>query len=1160
MPRNDHDHLETSKTDSNATRLNRLVQAMPEVISEHDAETRFLFATPACSNIFGKSTSELETCKLIDFVHEEERDQIGKLFNGSWDPLIPRLAHFRLCIPGQDDCWVETTLRPTDGGTFVAVTRQVSWRTCSLKQKSICEHEAVAELNARFKSVIESPKNISIIMMDREGRILLQNNVFRDGALERLGVDVQLGDRVLDMIPTQRLRNRYLDSFERALEGEAVSRDFELENDEKLVAFNVTYSPVVVDEKGIVGVTLFVQDISVRTQLERDLKEKADSYSLLLDGIDEGIGITDESENILYMNPAGARIFGCEHEDMIGHNLLSFIPTTVHKSIQDQTTLRQENISSSYEHEILTPQGDHKTLLVSAAPQQTDNGGVRTFAVFRDVTDIRRAEHDLLAAGERFKAVFEYASDAMCILDLESDRVLEANAVMCELSGYSIDELRQLRPEDVSPEWHHDDIKVFREVLARDHHYAFDMVMKPRSGELIKLEANASYVTSGGKFVILLAARDMRERRKAQEALIASEKRLKDMFDLSPDAIFVAVASTGLMVNANPAACELTGYSLEELKTMTQSDLHPDPEQAAIFGSFLKGELDESAPIEAKFLHKNGRWIPIEVRARRIEIDGALHVLATFRDMSLRYQEQELNRFQSQLLNAVQQAVIATDLRGRITYWNGYAERLYGWKAREVRGQLITRVLPDQELPGQTFAIVRNLKPGQSWTGEVTLKRRDGSDLPLLASTSPVFGLKGKLIGTLGVTTDITTRKNFERSLKQARKTAEEASAAKSIFLANMSHEIRTPMNSILGFTELITEMIKDIRQLEYLDAIKISANSLMQLINDILDLSRIEAGRMRIDPKPVRPKDILNDIRNIFLMNAQSKNLEFTILLDEETPKVIVIDEVRLRQILINLIGNAIKFTKHGFVSVSLKPISKQDENSNVDLRLTVSDSGVGIPADEQEKIFQAFVQVEKQDQREFGGTGLGLAITSSLVHMMGGNIQLVSTPGSGSSFIVDLTGVATLEEIGQDEEQKQREIATIRFAPARVLLMEDESLNRRLIREFLNDQPIDLVEAVDGEKGLAEARQHRPDLILLDLRMPVMDGYEALLHLKRENSLMDVPVIVLSASLLEQEESRALESGAAMFIRKPISRYQLIESMSQYLPTVPLKNSSEQ
>ncbi|MBE9563068.1 MAG: response regulator, partial [Proteobacteria bacterium] len=376
--------------------------------------------------------------------------------------------------------------------------------------------------------------------------------------------------------------------------------------------------------------------------------------------------------------------------------------------------------------------------------------------------------------------------------------------------------------------------------------------------------------------------------------------------------------------------------------------------------------------------------------------------------------------------------------------------------------------------------------------------------------------------------------------LKRAKEQAESANQAKSEFLANMSHEIRTPLNAVIGFSELLTSLVVDEKQKSYLHSIQTSGKTLLTLINDILDLSKIEAGRLDINYEIININRIFSELHQIFVIKLAEKNLEFIVDIDDNLPTALLFDEIRLRQVLLNLIGNAVKFTEIGHIKLASHKIDKDDPNK-IDLVISVTDTGIGIPLNQQEMVFESFRQQDGQSTRKYGGTGLGLAITKRLIKIMNGQISIDSQVGKGSTFEITLHDVEisapklSNSTIGTDWK-------TIDFNSGKVLIVDDIKYNRNIIKELLHN--LEVFEAENGQQAIIFAEKYHPDVILMDIRMPIMDGYETTKRLKANPNTAGIPIIALTASAIETHSEQF--DG---YLCKPINIPILFNELSRYL-----------
>lgn len=490
------------------------------------------------------------------------------------------------------------------------------------------------------------------------------------------------------------------------------------------------------------------------------------------------------------------------------------------------------------------------------------------------------------------------------------------------------------------------------------------------------------------------------------------------------------------------------------------------------------------------------------------------------------------------LLNLLPTQVMVVSEHGKILSANGQVMHDYDISESEIIGKPFVTLLKEAKAFSDFTDLVDRNSLEQiitefSWQEKVHSMML--SMLPITYEDAPAY---------LTLAVDITERITMEKMMIEAKNAAIDANKAKTSFLANMSHEIRTPMNAIIGFTELLFNEVRDPKMVSYIKTIRSAGSSLLLLINDILDLSKIESGKLHLQHKATNLHQMIDDIAQVFEVDIQKKSLGFEVIISESVPQVVMLDESRLRQVLFNLIGNAVKFTHHGHITLKIEANCGTD---HADITVSITDTGIGISRELQSIIFDSFVQPKHQDVAQYGGSGLGLAISKRLINLMKGRLKVQSELNVGSSFNFTLPQVEIVNQEAFSTQEVTEDNGLVSFNGLSVLVADDVDDNRQLLEQMLPKWDLRIDTAVNGQIAIDKAKQYNYDLILLDIRMPVVDGYQAATKIRELRP--SVPIVAITASVMSDEEEISKRHHFDGYLRKPVLQKDIINELKRHL-----------
>ena len=1098
----------------------------------------------------GYRIEELIGSPVLNVFHEADRDALVKRIAGCLDQM------------GRPMSWELRKVRKD--GTILCVRETA--KAMMLKDRPVllivCEditerkraEQLLVETEQRLRAVIANAP-IVLFSLDRSGVFTLSEG----RALDDLGLKPGevVGHSVFE---TYRDVPQVLSDVRRALAGETMTDVLEV-ND---LLFEAHYIPVL-DQAGQVtavnGVALNVT--------ERRAKEQAEAFRLANERME--LALRGSNVGVWELDWSGDFNLPRRHYVNVWESLGYESPPPGKDSVLDEAhpddRARLEEISQLYiageipeyetEVRLRHKDGSFRTILTRGAAVRDATGrALRFVGINVDITGLKLAQEALWYERYLLHALMDNIPDSIYFKDTAS-RFLRIGKAQASSFGLS-------DPEQAIGMT---DFDVFAEEHARP---AFEdeqeiirtgLPMIGKEEKVVYLDGRVEWVSTtkmplrdkGGAIIGTFGvSRDITGVKVADEALRASERRFRVLVDHAADA-FLLLDEKGRILDVNRRACESLGYSREELIGMAPVDFDPDVNPKRSEQINRKLDAGETFEIESRHRRKDGTIFPVEVRGQGFWEGGRRFVVTLARDITERKRAEEALReseqwFRSTFENAAV-GIAHVDCFGRFLRVNEKYCKIVGYPHDELMQKSIQDITHPDDLAASMPPLSAMLQ-GESTVFEIEKRyiRKDGSVVWATLCVAIQRDPATRALYTISVIQDISERKHLEGELLRAKEAAEAANRSKDEFLANVSHEIRTPMNAILGMAEVALDTPMSDEQRNHLNIIKASAEGLLSLINDLLDFSKMQAGRLELDEADFSLRMLLNETFRALALRAHKKGLELACQVERDVPDDLVGDVNRLRQILLNLIGNAIKFTEAGEVILRIRALPNEN-NATLVLAFEIADTGIGIAPEVQQKIFRAFEQADSSTTRRYGGTGLGLTISSRLVEMMGGRITVDSQVGHGSTFrFTARFGRSTLAPTMSALPP------VLDLRGLRVLVVDDNATNRMIVEEWLHawgTKPVCVSDGLAAMSALwrALASNEPFSLLLLDARMPGSDGFELAKKVSQTPELSSCCIILMTSDDRPDDAARFRALGIAAVVMKPIQQEELLESIYQVL-----------
>jgi len=1162
------------------SRLNRILDRTAASIAEYrNYRDRHIVADYFSSGslqLWGFTPEEL-LADMQPWYSRFDPDDLQTLFEEAFDYIYnerPYKYEYRYYHPDGSTRWIQLNLTSQRDEI-----EEDCWRTVGISIDVTDRKRAEAALarsETQYRQIVENASDLI-------GTTTLDGNItyMSPKALDVLGYSASelVGQNFAQVVHPDDVAiafasiSNVIDTGEsNVLEYRAIHRDGSL----RYIVANIS---IYQDEDGNLMILGISRDVTERKRLEEELRQSEAKFRLIVENANDTIATITPEGTITYLSPNFLEMLGREASELIGS---PFAPLVHPEDLPQCYELIQQAVSGGepyiLKYRILNRDGNYRCFIANTSLFHDENGNPMLLGISRDVTEQERLEEELRQSEAKFRAIVENANDLIYLTN--SDGIITYMSPNVYLTlGYTAEEMQG---QSFGPLTHPEDL-AFIET-------SFQQVFE---GETVIIEARCKHQDgswrwfgcqvspfqgSNGELLQLGIARDITDRKQSEEALRRSEQKYRNIFENSYVGIGRTRLSDSIVLDANQRMAEMLGYTHSfELLEKPWEQFCASEEEAQRLTKLLQEQGLINEEVQIRFPNGTLRWLLVSSRVSFDE-DCIDFVAADITDRK-RLEEDlwQSQQFLNSVIDNIPLGFFAKDARNDFRYVlvNRCAEKFVCFQRDEGIGHNDYELLP-KELADfyrqQDQAVMEQRSLVE--TPEVEIVNPMGDRILSRILKFPLFDDQGNLTHLLCLTDDITERKQREEELRLAKDAAEAANRAKSTFLANMSHELRTPLNVILGFTQLMErENALSDRQRTFITTINRSGEHLLNLINDVLEMSKIEAGRITLNPEAFNLRHLLGTLHDMFRVRAEAKDLTLAFHLPPDLPSTVIADQGKLRQVLINLLSNAVKFTEQGTITLHAEVAAFSHPTL---VHFTITDTGIGIAPDEIEQLFQPFVQTTSGIQIK-EGTGLGLTISRQFVQLMGGDIQVQSTVGCGSTFTFHIPVTLSPSVITLLPARPRRVLGIAPGQPTyRLLIVDDRADNRNLLTQLLQPFGFETQTASNGQEAIAQWQAWQPHLIWMDMRMPIMDGYEATRQIRAlegkaegrgqraeggrkaggrgqgaEGGIWGLPtrIIALTASAFEEQRTTILAAGCDDFVRKPFREQVIFEKLNEHL-----------